>query len=300
MNRLRQAEGVYDVPRVKEELQWWEMHGGLFNKLETIKDAALWLELNVGGEDLESKLAIYQDEKHQFWLFLLNLQKGKLTEAQNVLTLLDKTPLTQLGQGLITMAKGDIEESSRILAEAETDWKTMPKHAQVLRHLTLAQAALIMGDHQVTQTELEAAQNLEPNNPACLSVAFDIAIVEGQWAKAQEFSRIIMTQTWYPKNTMFETKKGVLAIHENNTQELSDSLSALKKLPQGDACINYVNGINALSRGQLQEGKSLLERALKSGLEGGLKADAQKSLDQVIERQNADRVLRVIVVNNAE
>jgi uncharacterized protein HemY len=198
------------------------------------------------------------------------------------------------------MAKGEVEESSRILAEAELDWKIMPKQAQVLRHLTLAQAAMIRGDHQVIQTELEAAQRLEPNNPACLSVAFDIAIGEGQWAKAQELSRIIATQTWYPKNTLFETKKAVLAIHENNIQELSDSLSALKELPRGDACINYVNGVQALSKGQLQEGKSLLERALKSGLEGGLKADAQKSLDQVTSRQNADRILRSIVVENGE
>lgn len=291
LDRLRQAESVYDVPRVKEELQWWEVHGGLFNKLRMIRDSSLWLELNVGGKNLESKLAMYQDEKHRFWLFLLNLQKGKMTEAQNVLNLLDKTLLGQLGQGLISMAKGDVEESSRLLAEAELDWKTMPKQAQALRHLTLAQAAMIMGDHQVTQTELEAAQRLEPNNPACLSVAFDIAIGEGQWAKAQELSRIIMTQTWRPKNTLFETKKAVLAIHENNMQELSDSLSALKELPRGDACINYVNGVHALSKGQLQEGKSLLERALKSGLEGGFKADAQKSLDQVTARQNADRIL---------
>ena len=298
IDRLRQAESVYDVQKVKEELLWWEVHGGLFNQLAIIRDASLWLELNVGGENLEAKLAMYQDEKHQFWLFLLNLQKGKLTEAQNVLNLLDKTPLGQLGQGMMSMAKGDEEESSRLLAEAEQDWKTMSKHAQALRHLTLAHAAIIMGDHQVTQIELEAAQRLEPNNPACLSVAFDLAIGEGQWAKAQELSRIIVTQTWYPKNTLFETKKAVLAIRENNMQELSDSLSALKELPRGDACINYVNGVHALSKGQLQEGKSLLERALNSGLEGGLKTDAQKSLDQVNSRQNAERILHSIVVEN--
>lgn len=109
-----------------------------------------------------------------------------------------------------------------------------------------------------------------------------------------------MTQTWRPKNTLFETKKALLAIHENNMQELSDSLSELKELPRGDACINYVNGVHALSKGQLQEGKSLLERALKSGLEGGLKVDAQKSLDQVTSRQNADRILHFIVVENGE
>ncbi len=298
MNQLRQAESGYDVQRVQEELQWWEVHGGLFNQLAIIRDASLWLELNVGGEDLEFKLAMYPDEKHQFWLFLLNLQTGKLTEAQNVLNLLDKTALRELGQGMLSMAEGEVEESSQILTEAELDWKTMSKHAQALRHLTLAHAALIMGDHQVTLTEFEAAQSLEPNNPACLAVAFDIALGEGQWAKAQELSQIIEAQTWYPKNTLFETKKAVLAIQENDMQELSNSLTALKELPQGDAYINYVNAVHVLSQGQLKEGKSLLERALTSGLEGRVKVDAQKSLDQVTTRQNADRSLNSIVVGN--
>lgn len=298
LNRLRQAESTYDVQRVKEELQWWEVKGSLFNQLDIIKDASLWLELNVGGENLESKLAMYQDEKHQFWLFLFYLQQGKMVEAQNVLNQLTKTSLGQLSQGLISMAKGDVEESSRLLAEPEQDWKTMPKQAQTLRYLTRAQVALIRGDHQVAQFELEAAQRLDPSNPANLSVAFDIAIGEGQWEKAQELCQIIATQTWRPKNTLFETKKAVLAIQNNNLQEMSVSLSALKELPRGDACLMYVNGVHALSKGQLQDGKSLLERALKSGLEGGLKADAQKALDQVTARQNADQSLRSIVDKN--
>lgn len=298
LNRLRLAESTYDVQRVQEELQWWEEKGSLFDQLAMIRDASLWLELNVGGENLDSKLAVYQDEKHQFWSFLLYLRQGKLTEAENVLNRLAKTSLGQLGQGLLSMAKGEVEESNQILAEAEVDWKTMSKQAQTLRHLTLAYALVIMGDHQGTHTELEAAQRLEPNNPAFLTVAFDIAIREGQWAKAKELSQIIVTQTWRPKNTLFETKKAVLAIYENNMPEFSDSLSALKELPQGDACINYVNGVHALSKGQLQEGKYLLEQALKSGLEGGLEADAQKSLDQVTMRQAADQSLRSIVGEN--
>ncbi|MGI6120593.1 MAG: hypothetical protein ACOYIB_08540 [Desulfosporosinus sp.] len=298
MNRLRVAKSVYDVQKVQEELQWWEVHGGLLNKLGVIRDASLWVELNVGGENLESALALYQDDKHQFWLFLLNMQKGEIPKAENILSLLDNKQLVQLGQGMISLAKGDAEESSRLLADEALNWKKMSKHAQTLRHLILAQAALIIGNYQVTLNELDAAQCLEPKNPACLSLAFDLAIEEGQWIKAQELSQVIKAQTWFNKNTLFQTKKAVLAIHANNIQELSDSLSALEELPRGKACIDYVNGIHALSKGQLQEGKSLLERALKRGLEGGLKADAQKSIAQVNTRQNADRILRSIVVGN--
>lgn len=300
VEQLRRAESVYDVQKVNEELQWLEVHGGLLNKLTLINDAKLWFELNVGSKDLESELTMYQDEKHRFWLFLLNLQDGKMTEAQNVLGPMGMTPLGQLGQGLMSLSKGDAEESRRLLAEMEVDWGKLPRQEQVLRHLTLAQAAMIMGDHQSTQAELEAAQGLEPNNPACLSVAFDIAIGEGQWAKALELSHSIDAQTWRSKTTLFETKKAVLAISENNMQELSDSLASLKELPQGDACINYVNGIQALNKGQLQEGKNLLERALKSGLDGGLKADAQIALEQVTARQKADQVLRSVVDGNLE
>ena len=300
MEQLRQAESVYDVQKVNEELQWLEVHGGLLNKLGRISDAKLWLELNVGSKDLESKLTMYQDEKHRFWLFLLNLQEGKMMEAQNVIDPMGKTPLGQLGQGLMSLSKGNAEESRRLLAEMEADWERLPRHEQTLRHLTLAQAAMIMGDHLSSQAELEAAQGLDPNNPACLSVAFDIAIGEGQWAKARELSHSIVAQTWRPKTTLFETKKAVLAIRENNRQDLSDSLASLKELPRGDACVNYVNGIQALNKGQLQEGKNLLERALKSGLDGGLKADAQKALEQITERQKVDQVLRSVVDGNLE
>jgi hypothetical protein len=295
LDRLRRAESDYGVQRVKEELQWWEVHGGLLNQLAVIRDARFWLYLNVGGENLEFELAMDQDEKHQFWLFLMKLQKGQVAEAQNVLNRLDKTPLGQLGQGIMSMTKGDVEESRRLLGETEMDWKTIPKQAQVLRHLTLAQAAVIMGDHQVTQTELKGAQRLEPNNPVCLSMAFDIAIGDARWAQAQELSGIIEAQTWRPKNTLFETKRAVLAIHNNDMQALTECLSALKELPTGEASINYVKGVQALSKGQLQEGQSFLVGALKIGLEGGLKVDAQKSLDQVTSRQNADRALRSMV-----
>lgn len=300
IERLRQAKSVYNIQEVKVELQWMERHGGLLNNLGLLRDTKLWLELIVGSKDLESKLAAYQDEEHRFWFLSVNLREGKITEAQNILDLLGHSELGQLGQGLMSLAKGDVQESRRLLAETEMDWEKLPLQEQTLRHLTLAQVAIIVGDHPSALAELEAAQRLEPNNPACLSVAFDTAIAERQWTKAFELSCSIDAQTWRPKNTLFETKKAVLAIHENNVQGLSDSLAALKELPQGVFCINYVNSIEALNKGQLQEGKILLERALESGLDGGLKSDAQKALEQVTERQNADRILRSVVDENVE
>ena len=296
IERLRQAENTYDIPKAKAELEWLEVHGGFLNKLGLIKDAALWFELNIGGTDLGSKLAVYHDEKHQFWLLLFDLQAGKMTEAQKVSDELGNTPAGELGQGLMFLVKGNAEESRRQLTKADVGWETLSRHEQTLRHLTLAQAAMILGDHPSTQSELQLALRLEPQNPACLSLEMDIAIEEGQWAKALELNNTIDAQTWWPKTMLFETKRAVLAIREDDSQKLTDTLSTLKVLPRGEATIDYVNGIQALSKGQLQEGKNLLERALKSGLDSGLEADTQKALEQVAERQKADRALQAVVV----
>ncbi|ODA40542.1 hypothetical protein [Desulfosporosinus sp. BG] len=304
MEQLRQAKSVYDVSKVRDELQWWNAHGGLLNKLELLKEANLWLELelNVESKDLESKLTMYQDERHRFWLFLYYLKNGKTTEAQNVLGPMGKTPWGQLGQGLTSLANGDAEESRSQLAKTETEvsWNQLPIQEQTLRHLILAQAAMSMGDQLAARAELEEAQKLEPHNPACLTVAFDVAVGEGQWAKAVELCHSIVTQTWRTRTTLFETKRAVLALHENNLQELTASLASLKELPGGDGCIDYVNGIQALSKGQQQVGKNLLERAMNSGLEGELKADAQKAVAQVIDRQKANQLLRSVVDENVE
>lgn len=301
MVQLRQAKSVYDILKVQEELLWLENKAGLLNNLEIVRDTELWLELNMGSNDIdESKLAAYQDEKHQFWLYVLYLQEGKLTTGQTVLDKMSDSSLKLLGKGLMSIAKGDAQQARRLLTETEMDWKALTIQEQTIRYLTLAQADLIMGDQQSARTELHAALQLDPNNPACLSVAFDVAIEEGQWTKALELSQLIDAQTWRSGNALYETKKAILAIHEDNKPGLSDSLATLKEFPQGEVYINYVNGIHALEQGQLEKGKNLLERAMENGLEGELKADAQKALTQVIDRQKADRNLRAVVAETVE
>lgn len=292
MERLKQAKSDYNIRNVQDELQWLDKYGGPLNKLALIIDTKLWLELNLGIKDVEQRLAAYQDEKHQLWLVMFNLHAENLTKAQNLLETMSSSPRKQLGKGVLAFAKGDAKQIRVVLAKSEADWQSMTRQEQCLRHLTLAQAAMLLEDNLSAKVELEVAQQLEPSNPANLSVAFDLAIAQGQRAKARELSQLIDTQTWRPQNSLYLTKRAVLAIHENDTLGLANSLALLKELPQGDASINYLNGINALKKGQLQEGKILLELALKSGLEGQVQVDAQKALEQVSERQNADRVLR--------
>ncbi|EHQ90158.1 tetratricopeptide repeat protein [Desulfosporosinus youngiae] len=299
MEKIRQAKSIYDIPKVQEELLWVETNAGLLNKLGFVKDTKLWLELNVGGQDLESKLVSYQDEKHRFWLYLLYLQEGKLTDARNVLDSMSESSLKGLGEGLMLISKGDAGQARQLLAETGFKWKELSVEEQILGHLSLAQAALILGDPQGAQTELQAAQELNPHNPAYLSMAFNMAIEQEQWTKAVELSQRIDTQTWRQGNGLYETKKAILAIRQDNSQALSESLSSLQELPQGEACINYVNGIQALGQGKLEEGKKLLTEALAKGLEGELNSDAQKALNQVIDREKAEQKLRAVVAETS-
>jgi len=299
MERIRQAKSNYDIRIVQEELLWLEKNAGLLNNLWFVRDTKLWLELNIGGKDLESKLVSYQDEKHQFWLYLHYLQEDKLTDAQNTLDKMSESSLKTFGKGLMLISKGDAQQAQRLLTETEMNWKKLSVEEQILGHLSLAQTALILEDRQAAQTELQAAQQLSPNNPAYLSMAFNMAIEEGQWAKAIELGRSIDAQTWRPLNALYETKKAILAIHVGNSQDFSDSLDSLKELPQGEAYINYVNGIQALEQGQLEKGRDLLAAALEKGLEGELKVDAQTALNQVIDRQKAELKLRAVVAETS-
>lgn len=297
VEQIIHAKSVYDVQMVKEELLWLEKNAGFINNLEIIKDTKLWLELNVGGKDLESKLATYKDNKHQFWLYLLNLQEGNDITAQNILDKLNESSLKLLGKGLMLLAKGDAQQARLLLTNL--NWEKLSNEEKTLGHLSLAKAAMNLGDYQYAQTELKAAQQINRHNPACLSIAFDLAIEEEQWTKAAELSQSIDAQSWRSRNTIYETKKAILAITEGNEPRLSDSLATLEELPEGEVYIQYVNGIQALEQGQLEEGKYLLTGALKKGLNGELKVDAQKALDQVIDRQRADVNLRAIVAETS-
>lgn len=299
MEKIRQAKSIYDIQRVQQELLWLDKNAGVLNNLGFVKDTELWLELNIGGKNLESKLASYQDEKHQFWLYLLYLQEGKLTDAQSTLDKMSESTLKLLGNGLMLISKGNAEQARLLLTDTDINWRELSIEEQTLGHLTLAQTALILEDRQTAQTELNAAQQLNPNNPAYLSMAFNMAIKDEQWTKAIEFRQSIDAQTWRPPNALYLTKKAILAIHEGDSQGLSDSLGSLKELPEGEACLNYVNGIQALEQGQLEKGKILLATALDKGLVGELKVDAQKALNQVIDREKAELKLRAVVAETS-
>lgn len=300
IQRLRQAENDYEMSEVEHQLQWFKTYGGVLNRLKLLDDANLWLKLNLGQQDLAHDLVSPRDDQQRFWLFLINLRDGNRTEASKQLASLDTTPYGSLGQGLMALTKGDLEEARQRLAQDEATWKSLPRQAQALRSLILTQVAMNMGDAQSTQKELETARQLDPKNPAYLSMAFTVAIWQGEWSNAIELSQTIDKQTWRSPDPLYETQKTILAIHENNETMLSASRAVLKTFPQAEALQSYVSGIDALYHGQIQEGKRDLERAVKGGLEGKIKSDAQAAIAQITERQNADSKLQPVMNGNGE
>lgn len=297
---LRHAKDNYDVEKVQQELIWFKKFGGPIRNLEMIVDSELWLDLTMGTEGGESKLESYQDDQHQFWLYELYLREGNLTKAQRILDTLSEKNLNSLGKGLMLMATGDSEQCRKLLGDSDANWSKMPLAEQTLRYLTIAQANLALGDQPAVQSALEAAQDLNPNNPACLTAAFDLAIKEEQWTKADELSRSIDAQSWRPPNVLYETKKAILALHTGNQTNFAQCLSTLGKLPQGDIYVDYVKGILAINDGDLDEGRGLLENALTNGLEGDLRSDAQNAVNQISEREQADPNLRAVVSEYGE
>jgi hypothetical protein len=292
IGRLKQAQDKYDISGVQSELKSLETYGWLLDRFEFMQDTKLWLALNLNSPSLTSELSAYQDDKHRFWLILYDLQLGNIPEAETVLTKISESTRAELAHGLLELANGNPEDSKKRLTETTVDWKSLLRQEQLLRYLGLAHADLEMNDLSSAHSELTAAKILSPSNPAVLATEFELAMKEMQWAKALGLGRTIRTQTWRTKSPLFETQMGLAALHESNQEELEKSLLALKEVANGEAAINYLNGIHAIMNQQTQEGKNLLESALKGGLDGSLKKDALITLDQINARQNVDQRLK--------
>lgn len=298
--QLRTAKRNYDLEKVQRELGWFSKFGGPLKHLALVRDGELWLDLNLGTEGVEGKLQAYADDQHQFWLSVFYLREGDLSKGEKVLAGLSEKNLEALGQGLLLLARGDYEGCRQGLGGNAVNWAKLRPEEQTLRYLTLGRGNLALGDLEAAQSALDAAQDLNPQNPACLMLAFDLAIKKEQWTKADELSQAIDAQTWRPLNPVYETKKALLALQLGNQKNFDLSLTALGELPQGEVRADYLKGIAAIKEGDLAKGKGLLEKALTKGLEGELRSDAQKAVDQIRERQQAEQSLRGVVAAAGE
>ncbi|MHB8124813.1 MAG: tetratricopeptide repeat protein [Desulfitobacteriaceae bacterium] len=291
----------YKFAQVQAEIDWLRLRGGIFNKLNVINDVDLWLKLNLGRTNgLDEALISRKDSKHIFWLFLLKLQQNQLGEAQTVLNEISDNQQYLLSQGLLALASGNPQQTIDIWENHTNELGHLTRSSQTLWHLAMAQAE-IATNIQLDQArnELQCAQTLEPKNPACLTVAFEIALKTRDWDQAVLISKMIDEQKSI-KNPGFLTEKAILALQIQDNALLESSLAELKTIPKGLNYVNYILGIQALSQGDLDQGKSYLRGALQNGLDGIFMADAQQALAQTEIRLNSEKDLRPIIQSNGE
>ncbi|MGC7872373.1 hypothetical protein ACPUYX_12695 [Desulfosporosinus sp. SYSU MS00001] len=292
IGRMKQAMDNYDVLGLRSELNSPGVFGKFLFSLGFVQDAKLWLALNLNNQDIIAQLSRYNDDKHLFWLFLYDLQQGNNVEAENIMTRIGNPTQKDLAQSVWELAKGNFEGTQVLLSERTRDWSAIPRQERVLRHLALAQASLNRDDFVTAHEELTVVRNLQPFNPAVQSIEFNLALQEEQWSRAYEAGKSIQNQTWRAETTLFETEMALLALRVNHQEGFAKSLYALKRLPHGEAVVNYLKGIQALGQGRTQEGHNFLKIALQGDLEGSVKADALQALQQATKRQEVDPLLK--------
>ena len=240
------------------------------------------------------------DDKHFFWLFILKIQQNQFEEAQQTLTKIKDSSQLLLAQGLFALATNDPQKTLQLWENKTSMLKDLTRSNQTLLHLAMAQAEIVTGNQQdQAQIELQRAQSLEPKNPACLMVAFEIALKSRDWDQAVLISKLIDEQMSI-KDLNFLTQKAILALQSQDVSMLETSLAELKNMPKGLNYVNYTLGIQALSRGDLDQGKSFLSNAIQNGLDGIVLLDAQQALAQTEMRLNAKKSLRPIIQGNGE
>jgi hypothetical protein len=299
--RLIQGQHTYQFDQVQAELNWLCLHGGILNQLTLITDVDLWLKLNLGRTNgLEEELSSRQGDKYIFWLFLLQLQQNQLEKAAATLNKVANSRQNLLGQGLLSLAAGEPQKTLSIWNDKAKELEKLPASKEALWHLAQAQAEIAVNPClDNARQDLQKARNLEPQNPACLNVALKIALKAGEWDEA-----LLLTETSEVGNASesmgYLTQEALLALQLQDTALLKNLLAELKALPGGSGYVSYVQGIQALNQGDLEQGKTCLNEALAVGLEGLFKTDAQRALAQTEIRLSAAENLRPIIEGSGE
>jgi hypothetical protein len=290
----------YEFAKVETEIDWLRLHSGVLANHTVINDADTWLKLNLGQtKGLDEALITSTDKKHIFWRFLLEIKQNRLKEAGTVLHEITDKQYNLLGQGLLALASGKPQETIDLWKNNTDELVYLSKSNQTLWHLAMAQAEIAMNEFDQAKKELQYAQKIEPKNPACLTIAFEIALKTRDWDQAVTISKMIEEHT-YLKNPVLLTERALLALQIQDSALLDSLLSELKLSTKGFNYVNYIKGMQALSQGDLGLGKSYLNDALKNGLDGIFKADAQQALAETKMRLNSEMGLRPIIEGNGE
>lgn len=284
LGSLRIAQQEYNFMLVQQELGWFQDKSGL-NSLPMVRDARWWLELNTGrySESLQP-LQEAQDDRYLFWRFELSLKEGQ--PEPEILKLIQDPVLAQLANGMLALANQDALTAWSLLSAPDTEWSSLPEGQESLRHLLLAQAALMLDNREEAQVQLERFSEMSPDNPAYATVAFNQALQSGQWELATELMKQIDTAGWRRTDPEYLTQKALLALNTDAQELWEQTLIELEDL-NTPGYLEYVLGIEAYVNGDAAAAAQHLEQALNLEIAGMVKSDAEQALVQARARLEA-------------
>lgn len=286
VRNLAAAQQRYDLAAVREDLDWFNQQGRWMENIPAVRDGAMWLRLNSGQtEGLEAELAKYRDEKYRFWLFLLQLQSGKTDQAEATLGEIKGKSRHELGQALVRLFQGDGNQAGALLDSKPSG---LNSHEQALWNLSRAQSDIMLGKLEDAGKAAQAAGSIEPQNPNVEMVQLRVALAKENLTRADQIAVHLQNGAWFTSDPEFWVQVGLLDLAENNAAGYTKTVAKLAALPQSGAYAAYLQGIQYLNAGRLEQGTAALETALESGLEGCLKADARQAVQQAKERMAAE------------
>lgn len=288
--KLRSAQDRFDLLQVNTELSWFEHKAPWLKKIPLIRDSALWLALNQGEDVSDQDILIQHDDKHRLWLLQVKLQKNKIAEANEVLTTVSSASIQDLGQALIDLAQGKYDVSSQKL-NAIMDSK-LTKEEKVLKILALSRCWVGQGNGAEAQKEWDKAHNIAPTHPLVIKEEFDLALMNSDWQKAEQLLSQLEAFPGVAHNLEFQTKKALLYLTLRENSQWEDIFNNFNQTPEGKPYKAYLLGVKYYQAGDWKLSQASLKEALTGQISAAVRQDAEKALEQVYERLNAEAQLQ--------
>lgn len=288
--QLRSAQDRFDLSQVNTELTWLKLKSPWLNKIPLIRDSAIWLDLNQGKDLSDQDILIQQDDKHRFWLMQVKLQKNKIDEASQVLAGVSSASIQNLGQGLIDLVQEKYDVSYQKL-NAVSDLK-LSKEEKILKALALSHCCLSQGNEAEALKEWDKAHNMAPQHPLVLEEEFDLALIHTDWQKAEQLVSQLELLPGNASNLNFQTKKALLCLALGKTTQWEDILQNLNETSEGKPYQSYLLGIKLYQAGDWKTSQVKFKEALTGQISAAVRQDANKALEQVNERLNAEAQLQ--------
>lgn len=291
IKEIRSALDRYDFIRLTGELAWIDENASWLKKVPMIRDGEFWLKLNQGEyEDLESKLAQFSDDKHQFWLFQVHLLMDQENKAQQDIQTLKSSSLRALAEGLLLVKEGDYQKASDKMRTAPDS--KLSQDQLVLKYISISRIEMSLGNLDRAQDAWESANKLSPLYPLVVETEYDLTLVSGQWGRAKELSRQLEELPEYAKRSeLFLIKKALLALTVGERQIYQQAREELGTQKNGEAYLDYLSGIEFYEQGKFKEAAENFQSALNYGLPESVQRDAENALAQAKERIQAENAL---------